>query len=383
MNILFICENYLPHYGGAEVVFQNLAERYVKKGHGVTLLTHRLRGTEKEEIINGVNVVRLDSFFSRYFFTFLALPRALRLAQHHDVIQTTTFNGAPPAWIAGRIRRKPVVITVHEVWQGRWKQITGFSWLKSMLHELLERAIYFLPYDLYVCVSEATKKDLLSLGVPEKKVKRIYNGLDYAFWNPAKVSKEKVRTLRKQLQLDKKYVFFSWGRPGPSKGFEYLVVALPRILQDLPDAHFVFMFSKVLMHEQRRQKLLAALHRPELKDKVTVLQSIPYAELRNYVALADCVIVPSASEGFGYNAVEAMAMHKAVLVSDAGSLPEVVGGRFQTFASQSSQDLAEKAILLAKGKCLRKQPKTFPWEESITAYLNEYQQLLQRHQARH
>ncbi|MBS3127462.1 glycosyltransferase [Candidatus Woesearchaeota archaeon] len=47
MKILFICENYYPHLGGAEVVFKNLAEGYVKRGHQVTVLTHQLQGTKK------------------------------------------------------------------------------------------------------------------------------------------------------------------------------------------------------------------------------------------------------------------------------------------------------------------------------------------------
>ena len=69
MKILFICENYIPHYGGAEVVFKNLAEGYVKLGHEVTILTHQLKNTKKREIINGVKVIRVPSLNSRYLFS--------------------------------------------------------------------------------------------------------------------------------------------------------------------------------------------------------------------------------------------------------------------------------------------------------------------------
>ena len=116
MKILFICENYLPHYGGAEVVFKNLAERYQKRGHQSTILTHQLKNTKKTEIINNVQVHRIPSLFSRYIFSFTAIPKAIKLAQQHNIIQTTTFNGAFPAWIAGKLTRKPVVITIHEIW---------------------------------------------------------------------------------------------------------------------------------------------------------------------------------------------------------------------------------------------------------------------------
>ena len=46
MKILFVCENYLPHIGGAEVVFKNLAERMIKLGHEVNLVTHKLKNTK-------------------------------------------------------------------------------------------------------------------------------------------------------------------------------------------------------------------------------------------------------------------------------------------------------------------------------------------------
>jgi len=84
------------------------------------VLTHHLKRTPKKEIMNGVVIQRVPSFFSRYFFTFSSIITAVQLARKHDIIQTTTFNGAPPAWLAGKLARKPVVLTVHEVWQKKW-----------------------------------------------------------------------------------------------------------------------------------------------------------------------------------------------------------------------------------------------------------------------
>src|SRR3989344_5004836 len=161
MKILFVCENYHPHYGGAEVLFKNLAEGLVKKGNGVAIVTTLLPGTKKFEEINGVKVHRVSCFNNRYLFSFLSIPKVLKLAQKADVIQTTTFNGAPPAWLGAKMTKKPVTLTVHEVWIGRWKEVTDFSRIKTSLHELLERMLYLLPFDKYACVSESTRKDLL------------------------------------------------------------------------------------------------------------------------------------------------------------------------------------------------------------------------------
>ena len=142
MKILFVCENYYPHLGGAEILFKNLAEGLSKQGHQVSVLTHQIKGTKKIEALNNVEIHRISSLDSRYLFTFTSIWKAIKMAQRHDLIQTTTFNGAFPAWLAGKISRRPVVITVHEVWAGKWKEVTEFSWLKSRVHDLLERMIY-------------------------------------------------------------------------------------------------------------------------------------------------------------------------------------------------------------------------------------------------
>ena len=104
MKILFIIENYLPHIGGVEVVFRNLAEGLVKRGHSATIITHRIKGTAEEETINGVKVKRINCLGSRYLFTFLSIPAALSAAKNVDIVHTTTFNGFFPAWVAAKVR---------------------------------------------------------------------------------------------------------------------------------------------------------------------------------------------------------------------------------------------------------------------------------------
>ena len=100
--------------------------------------------------------------------------------------------------------------------------MTGFSYLKAALHNLLERALYFFPFDKYICVSNATRKDLLNHGIKPERAITIYNGLDYDFWKPKHFSKDEAQKLRQEMGLDKKFVCLSWGRPGESKGFQYL-----------------------------------------------------------------------------------------------------------------------------------------------------------------
>jgi len=374
MKILFVCENYHPHYGGAEVLFKNLAEGLVKEGHRVAIVTTLLPRTKRLEDINGVKVHRVSCFNNRYLFSFLAVPKVLKLARAADIIQTTTFNGAPPAWVSARITKKPVVLTVHEVWIGKWNEVTGFSVMKTAMHDWLERMIYLLSFDKYICVSNATKEDLLRQKINRHKVVTVYNGFDYEFWNTRNFGKAEAQKLRKELNLNKKFVCLSWGRPGASKGFQYLIKAAPYIKKKVPNVIILLMLGTKEKYKKNYQQLkdLASKY----QDIVKIIPSVPYSQLGNIIIASDCVIVPSLAEGFGYNPLEASSLGKPVIVSDAGSLPEIVSGKYQIFKSKDIIDLAEKVHMVAKGNVVRKDQKKYLWSRTISQYLDTYKNLI-------
>jgi len=376
MKILFICENYIPHYGGAEVVFKNLAENYVKLGHEVILLTQKLKDTKRKEVINGVKVYRVNSFNSRYLFTFFSLFKAIKFAGQSDIIQTTSFNGAPSAWLAGKLIKKPVVITVHEVWINKWNKVTSFPKWKCLIHDLLERAIYFLPYDKYVCVSNATKKDLLEIGMNPEKAMMIHNGLDYEFWNENDIDYKKVGRIKEKFGLKDKFVYFSWGRPGESKGFEYVIKAVPEISKKLANAVLVLMFGSIDKHKKKYDQLMKLVRELKIENKVKIIPSVPHKDLRYYLKAFDCAVIPSIAEGFGYSAVEAITMGIPAVISAAGSLPEVVSGKHLLFESKNHLDLAEKVVMVAEGNYKKEKVREYCWEPSVEKYLETYNEVL-------
>lgn len=64
---------------------------------------------------------------------------------------------------------------------------------------------------------------------------------------------------------------------------------------------------------------------PGFPGRVVVLRGLAEAEMAAVMAGADVLCAPSFSEGFGLTPLEAMASGTPVVVSDRGSLPEVVG----------------------------------------------------------
>ena len=380
MKILFVCENYLPHIGGAEVVFKNLAEGFVKLGHEVFLVTHRIKDTKKYELMNGVKVYRVNCFKSRYLFSLLAIPKVLKLAKKADVIQTTSFNGAPPAWLAAKLTKKPVVITVHENWINKWNKVTDLSKISCFIHNCLEKIIYTLKYDRYICVSNATRKDIINDVIKnkasEKKAITIYNGLDYQLWNLDNFNGKKIR---EELNLKDKFVCFSWGRPGMSKGFEYLIEAMPKISTQIPNSILLLMLGSKETHQQRYEKLLQLINKltkkHKLENRIKIIPSVPYEQLGSFIAAADCAIVPSVSEGFGYSAIEACTMNIPLVAANVGSIPEVVSGRFVLVNSKDSNAIAEGVVKIKEKNYTSTPLKRFTWERAIQEYLDVYGEL--------
>jgi len=243
VRILFVLEYYSPHIGGVEVLFKNLCEGLTIRGHDVTVVTSRLRGTKSFEVINGVKVHRVNvpCKGTRYWFTFLSIPKVFLLAKEADIIHTTTYNGALPAWIVSKVRGKECIITVHEILSSLWRDpARRVSLLSAKLHQFFEKLIISLPFKKYVCVSKYTYISLKLEGIDEKRLEVIYNGINNSLFDP---HKSDGRQVRRRLNLRNEFIYMYYGRPGISKGVEYLVQAVPFISRMIPDSKLLLILA--------------------------------------------------------------------------------------------------------------------------------------------
>jgi len=370
MKILFVIENYVPHVGGVEMVFKNLAEGLASKGHEVNIITHRFGKTLKYEELNGVKIHRINCLQSRYLFSFLAIPRAVKKAMEADIIHTTTFNGALPAWVASKLSGRKCVITVHEVWVNKWKEYTTMNFLDSMLHNFLEKLIYRLSFDKYVAVSNSTKRQLLEIGKKPGKTTTVYNAVDYKHFDPKKNSGKKIR---EYYELEDNFVCLTYGRPGPSKGMEYAIKAVPLI--NIPKFKHMFILSKDKQYILRHRKLKSLIQELQIGKKVIMVDPVSYKMLPKYIRAADCVVVPSLSEGFGYTAAEACALGVPVVATKTTSLPEVVSGKYILVEPKSSEEIATAVERIYNKKYDKTPIKKFLLEKNISSYLKIYHEL--------
>ncbi|MBT3303923.1 glycosyltransferase family 4 protein [Candidatus Woesearchaeota archaeon] len=376
MKILFVLEYYLPHIGGVEIVFKNLCEGLVKRGHNVKVITSRISGTQKKETLNGVEIERVNvpKILTRYLFSFLATRKVAQEAKNYDLVHTTTFTASRPASIGAKKAGKKVILTVHEVWIGKWNLVTEKRGVSIWIHNTLEKGIYKQKFDKYICVSNATKKDLLNVkNIPKEKVMTIHNGMDYAPWDPKKYDKS---LWRKKLNIETNYVLFASGRPGTSKGFEYLINALPEIKKEIKNVKLVLRLSKAKAYTKQYDKLMNMIEKLKLKENIIILEPAKYEELPSQVMMADCVVIPSLAEGFGYTCVEACSLGKAVVATNAGSLPEVINGKGKLVEPGNANAITKGVVDVYQGKLTEFGTKTFLWKDIIEEYEKVYRELL-------
>lgn len=371
MNILFVLEYYPPHVGGVEFLFERIAQGLAARGHSVKVLTTRLPTMKKREDRGGVIIERVNvPFDSRSLFSIWTIPTAIRMARWADVIHTSTYNAIPPASIAGTLTRTPVLITGHERLGKLWFTLPRISRLKAGALYLAEHILYRFPSARIAAVSEASRRDVIEAGIRASKVTRIYNAFEEAPWTAPDLP-ERTNALADELELHDKTVIATYGRPGITKGIEYAIAAFPRIKQELPNAKLLVIISR-----RPEQGYLAISHMlDQMRDDVIERNDVPFSELPAYVNLADVVIVPSLTEGFGYTTLEASTLEKRIVASDAGAIPEVIFGRYILVAPRNPDAIAHAAVRLVKMPIDATAPKRFSAEATIDAYESAYEEI--------
>ncbi len=106
----------------------------------------------------------------------------------------------------------------------------------------------------------------------------------------------------------------------PLKGLRYLLHAYARLLDRYPDLELL-----LVSKPNPGGKTERLVKRLGIEDRVRFVNGISTEEMVRYYAEASIAIVPSVYEGFGLPAGEAMACGLAVVSTDGGALPEVVG----------------------------------------------------------
>jgi len=335
MKTAFFSIEFPPRiFGGLGVYVDEIAKELVSMGENISVFTWGERGLERHEQFSGVEVFRevpvpmqdgLEGFFSsqtlawREGLRFLADLLSYNQLAAADLLETGPFDlcvaqdwlGLPGAMAARRMG-VPMVFHVHGLETGRSENPN------AQLIALEKKGA--MMADGIITVSKAMKQELSSLGIPEKKIRVCYHGVDAQFFDPKRADPKRLQALRERYGLEiGDLVLLFIGRLEPVKGIMQLLSAMPSIVARYPKVKLL-VIGKGSLEDWIREEI------KHLGCVTLVTDFLDAEEKMHHYALADVCVFPSLYEPFGIVALEAAAMGKPAVVGASGTsgLREIV-----------------------------------------------------------
>jgi glycosyltransferase involved in cell wall biosynthesis len=222
--------------------------------------------------------------------------------------------------------------------------------------------------DLIIAVSNSVKDYLVSNKMaPADRIVVIPNGI------------EKVLVKKAKEEPNTPPIIGTVGQLNKSKGYDYLIKAMPEILESIP-----LLTLEIIGEGAERTDLESLINKLNLKKHVTLLGK--KSDIVNHLKNWDVFVAPSISETFGIAALEAMSAGLPVIASNVGGLPDIIEndhsglliptGKPDQIANTLVELLTNKKEYkkLAHNGFLRS--KEFLWDKIIKIYEDVFEQLV-------
>lgn len=346
-----------PNAGGAEIVTHEHAKAWVKAGHKAILFTSYFPGAKKEEIIDGVTVLRRGGAFAGVRFEAWKWYRSLD--QKPDVV-FDHFHGIPfftPLFVGVK-----KVAFIHEVTREVWwmnNLAFPFNILYAAIGYFSEPLIFQFIYrnTPFLTVSESTRDDLTRWGIPTKNITVIHNG----------IIKVKVNAKREKT---KTAIFL--GALSKDKGIEDALKAFALINQSERDWQFWVVGRGESSYLVKLKQLAKELG---IFGKIKFWGYVSERKKFELLAKAWVMINPSVREGWGLVNIEANSVGTPVVGYDVPGTKDSVKdgetgilvkkGDFGSLASNALKLLSDKSLYGRFEKKAEDWSRNFRWEKSV------------------
>jgi len=286
-----------------------------------------------------------------WYFSHLERRRA-------DVVHTTFY--LPHGLSSARGTKR--VVTVYDMIPERLPNTRRRLDLLTLKRRYIESA------DHVICISQATKNDLLEIyGAYETPTTVVHLGVDTRF-NP---------DVPRVPGFPEKYVLFV-GHRGQYKDASTLMRAFAQIAGDFPEHQLLFAGGGNVTKEER-----ALLNALGIQGR-TLQYDLPDETMPSAYAHAAAFAFPSRFEGFGLPVLEAMACGTPTALASGTSLPEVGGSAARYFRPGDHLELAEQlaTILCDPEEAHRmamagiEHARGFTWNRTAQQTADVYRQVL-------
>lgn len=232
-----------------------------------------------------------------------------------DIVHVRSRAVAWSVYFAIKKTNCKLVSTVHGSYSLDFLKIRNF-FLKKFYNSAMLKA------DRVIAVSNFIKTYLLKnySGNHCNKISVVQRGVDIVYFNPERVSKNRVIDLSKKWNLpeDKKIILMP-ARYTAWKGHEFLIQSLTHVKNDF----FCVMVGSDHGHQRYRKKIEQKIIEKNLASKVRVVDNC--RDMPAAFAVAHFVVSPSIRpEAFGRIAIESQASAKIIVATKIGGALETI-----------------------------------------------------------
>lgn len=317
-----------PLAGGAEISTHEHVKRWVKEGHEVTQISSFFKGASAEEIIDGVKIIRLGNHYTVHWLSFFYYIKNLR--NKVDVV-VDEFHFIPfftPLYAGSR-----KIAFIHEIAGNTWFKNANFP--INICGYLLEPFFFILYRNIpFMTVSESTKMELVKLGIPNKNIYLIHNGLH--------------TKLSSGINKETKPTLIYLGRLAKDKGIEDAINSFYLIYKERKDVSLWIVGKEE--KEGYTQKLKTLTQRMKIDKIITFFGYVSEKKKFELLSRAWILVHPSIKEGWGLTVIEAASCcTPAVGYNVAGLCDSIVNGKTGLLVDTKNSEKMAKRILTVLG----------------------------------
>lgn len=268
------------------------------------------------------------SFYGlKMFLSVLPAVKKIKKDFSFDIIDAHyVYPDGFAAVLLGKYLKKPVVISA------RGSDINLFAEF-PLIRRLLQYALH--KAHRVIAVSQSLTEEILRLGISEKKLTVIPNGVDIDKFCPA--PKEQARS-KLTLPLNKK-IILSVGHLTSNKGFDLLIKALKILSGESREENLRLVIVGEGSARKDLEQLISSL---QLNGRVRLVGAVPHQELYLWYSAADLFCLASDKEGWPNVLLESLACGTPVVATDVGGIPEIIRlDRVGVLTKRNVQDISK------------------------------------------
>lgn len=314
-KVLLITNDLGPRAGGIETFVLGLVEGLPK--NTLTILTSSQKGDRAfdAQLLEKFGAVVIRDRSKMLLPTPRITRKAVKILEQSEIKNVWFGAAAPLALMAGKLRAAGASNIValthgHEVW---WAKI-------PVLKDLLKKIIKDVDHLGYL--GEFTKAEIAKISNQSQKFLQIAPGINTEHFAPKNARVDLIEKYR----LDGRRVIVSVGRLVHRKGQDELVKAMPKILEQFPDAILLFVGEGPI-----KQMLFNSAKQLGVLPKVLFAGRVSHHDLPDYICLGEIFAMPVRSrfsglevEGLGIVYLEASACGLPVIVGNSGGAVDAV-----------------------------------------------------------